>query len=171
MEIKARIDDLEECQEKASKLCDGQTPILLYQHDTFFRSPRGRLKLRVFKNQDSVSELIFYDRPDCDGPKLCDFHKASVEDPENLKKTLALSMGILGEVKKKRILFTYEQTRIHLDEVEGLGSFMELEVCLRDDQTLEEGQSVAEEIMQKLGLERSQLVSGAYMDALLSIRA
>uniref|UniRef100_A0A0M3HHV9 ADF-H domain-containing protein n=1 Tax=Ascaris lumbricoides TaxID=6252 RepID=A0A0M3HHV9_ASCLU len=85
MEIKARIDDLEECQEKASKLCDGQTPILLYQHDTFFRSPRGRLKLRVFKNQDSVSELIFYDRPDCDGPKLCDFHKASVEDPENLK--------------------------------------------------------------------------------------
>uniref|UniRef100_A0A0M3IMU9 CYTH domain-containing protein n=1 Tax=Ascaris lumbricoides TaxID=6252 RepID=A0A0M3IMU9_ASCLU len=80
-------------------------------------------------------------------------------------------MGILGEVKKKRILFTYEQTRIHLDEVEGLGSFMELEVCLRDDQTLEEGQSVVEEIMQKLGIKRSQLVSGAYMDALLSIRA
>uniref|UniRef100_A0A914RIL3 CYTH domain-containing protein n=1 Tax=Parascaris equorum TaxID=6256 RepID=A0A914RIL3_PAREQ len=84
VEIKAHIEDFEEYQEKASKLCGGQTPIVLFQHDIFFRSPRGRLKLRVFKNEDSISELIFYDRPDCDGPKLCNFHKVNVDDPENL---------------------------------------------------------------------------------------
>uniref|UniRef100_A0A183U4P3 CYTH domain-containing protein n=1 Tax=Toxocara canis TaxID=6265 RepID=A0A183U4P3_TOXCA len=115
--------------------------------------------------------LIFYDRPDCDGPKLSDFHKVRIEDHKNLKKILALSMGILGEVKKRRILFIYEQTRIHIDEVEGLGSFMELEVCLRDEQTPEDGQSIAEQIMRKLDIKSSQLVSGAYMDALLSAKA
>ena len=58
------------------------------------------------------------------------------------------------------------QTRVHCDEVEGLGDFMELEVVLNDNQTTQEGQDIAEDLMAKLGIDKSKLISGAYMDLL-----
>ena len=58
------------------------------------------------------------------------------------------------------------QTRVHCDEVEGLGDFMELEVVLDDNQTTQEGQAIAEDLMTKLGIDKSKLISGAYMDLL-----
>jgi predicted adenylyl cyclase CyaB len=82
------------------------------------------------------------------------------------QKLLSTTNEIVGEVKKTRYLFIYDQTRIHVDEVEGLGSYMELEVCLRDDETLEYGAEAAEKIMKELGIQKSSLITGAYMDAL-----
>ena len=58
------------------------------------------------------------------------------------------------------------QTRIHCDHVEGLGNFAELEVVLNDDQSLEEGQAIANDLMLKLGIDKNKLISGAYMDML-----
>lgn len=84
-----------------------------------------------------------------------------------LQEALTLSNEILGKVNKVRYLFLVGQTRIHVDRVEGLGDFMELEVCLRDEQTLEEGQKIAEDLMEQLGIEEAHLVKGAYMDAIL----
>lgn len=78
--------------------------------------------------------MIYYDRPDTEGPKLSDYSKAAVSDPESLKTVLSMSLGIKGcPVIKKRLLFMYKQTRIHIDEVEGLGNFMELEVLITFD--------------------------------------
>lgn len=71
-------------------------------------------------------------------------------------------------MKKTRYLFLYGQTRIHVDDVEGLGTYMELEVCLNDDETLEHGTQVAHEIMEQLNISKDQLVEGAYMDAILA---
>ena len=87
-----------------------------------------------------------------------------------------MSMGIKAELHKVRTVFIYEQTRIHLDEVENLGNFMELEVvfsgnskifqvCLREDQTVEDGEKIAYEIMEKLEIPKTALLSGAYVDA------
>ena len=69
-------------------------------------------------------------------------------------------------MKKIRYLYTVGQTRIHLDEVEELGQFMELEVLLREDQSDAEGQAIAEDLMRRLGIRDEALIEGAYMDLL-----
>ncbi len=79
---------------------------------------------------------------------------------------LELAYGIRGVVRKTRYLYLAGQTRIHLDDVEGLGRFMELEVVLEEGQSDAEGQKIAEDLMSALGVERDDLIDGAYMDLL-----
>uniref|UniRef100_A0AC34QKQ4 CYTH domain-containing protein n=1 Tax=Panagrolaimus sp. JU765 TaxID=591449 RepID=A0AC34QKQ4_9BILA len=131
-------------------------------------STNGRLKLREFLNENDPhpAELIIYNRPDSDGPKVSSYVKTKIVDVKNLKETLALSNGIVGIVEKTRYLFLFEQTRIHLDNVKNLGTFMELEVCLAEN-TIEKGEEIAKDLMEKLGVKEADLVKGAYMDKLL----
>jgi len=75
-------------------------------------------------------------------------------------------LGVRGVVVKTRHLYLAGQTRIHLDEVAGLGSYMELEVVLRPGQSDAEGQAVAEALMASLGIQPGDLLEGAYMDLL-----
>jgi adenylate cyclase class IV len=79
--------------------------------------------------------------------------------------------GIRGEVNKHRTLFLtgQGQTRIHIDQVKGLEPelFIELEVVLRDDQTPEQGQIIAKDLCQKIGIEEKNHIKCAYMDLLL----
>lgn len=162
IEIKARARDFEGIKSRAEKLSD--TPVkVIPQEDTFFNTPQGRLKLRLLADQ---AELIYYTRPDQQGPKRSDYHIAHVSDPENLKCVLEMVYGIRGVVRKKRYLYLVGQTRVHLDEVEGLGQFMELEVVLDNGQSDAEGQKIAEDLMSALGVERADLIDGAYMDFL-----
>ncbi|MCG8465564.1 MAG: class IV adenylate cyclase, partial [Xanthomonadales bacterium] len=84
-----------------------------------------------------------------------------------LKSTLEHAYGIKGVVEKVRHVYSVGQTRVHLDEVKNLGHFMELEVVLEDDQSLEQGEAIAQDLMQKLGIEPKDLIQGAYMDLLL----
>lgn len=78
--------------------------------------------------QDGNGELIFYNRPDVEGPKVSDFSKSSTSDPQSLKQVLSSALGSVGSVQKTRTLFMYGQTRVHIDKVVNLGNFMELEV-------------------------------------------
>jgi len=83
---------------------------------------------------------------------------------------LTKSLGVVGVVKKEREVFFVHQTRIHLDRVEGLGTFLELEVVLEEScnpSAVQNGQQVANEILSKLEIDRSCLISGAYLDLLL----
>lgn len=79
--------------------------------------------------------------------------------------------GIRGQVQKLRTVFLtgQGQTRIHLDQVKGLSSsiFIEFEVMLRDDQTVEQGHSIAKDLCHKIGIEESNHIKGAYLDLLL----
>ena len=134
------------------------------QDDTFFVIPKGRLKLRVLA--PDRAQLVYYERPNQDGPKRSDYFIFNTNDPENLKTALSLALGIRGVVRKTRYLYMVGQTRVHLDDVEGLGQFMELEVVLRDDQSDAEGQAIANDLMKKLGIEPTDLIEGAYMDLL-----
>jgi predicted adenylyl cyclase CyaB len=161
IEIKARVEDFEAMRSRADSLSDGPVEVIP-QEDTFFQTSRGRLKLRVFSPQSG--RLIYYERPDLDGPKRSDYTLARTPEPEALKTALSLALGVRGVVRKTRYLYMAGQTRIHLDKVEGLGDFLELEVVLRDGQSDAEGQAIAEDLMRALGVERTDLLEGAYLD-------
>ena len=169
VEIKARIDSVEALLPLARALSDGDHPQLIHQDDTFFDAPHGRLKLRVFG--DGSGELIHYQRADADGPKLSDYILAPAPEPESLREALTRGLGLLGRVRKERILLLAGATRIHLDRVEGLGEFLELEVGLQDGQTEAEGRAIAQGLMAALQIAPSQLVSGAYLDLLRTAAA
>ena len=165
IEIKARVRDFNEIRRRAEQLSDRPVE-MISQEDIFFHTPQGRLKLRVL-SQDKA-QLIYYTRPDQEGPKRSDYHIFLTSDPENLKRVLELAHGIRGIVRKTRYLYLVGPTRVHLDDVEDLGQFMELEVVLQDGQSDAEGQATAEDLMAALGVERSDLLEGAYMDLLES---
>jgi predicted adenylyl cyclase CyaB len=161
IEVKAHVDDFEALKVRAESLSD-QPLEIIPQEDTFFNTEQGRLKLRILAPDLGV--LIYYERPDQDGPKRSDYHLAETRDPESLKQTLTLAFGVRGVVRKTRYLYMVGQTRIHLDDVEGLGHFMELEVVMHEGQSDAEGQAIAEDLMRRLGVGKDAWLEGAYMD-------
>jgi adenylate cyclase class IV len=90
--------------------------------------------------------------------------RASTDDPQNLKLALAAALVIKGVVRKKRTVFMVGQTRIHFDEVEGLGNFIELEVVLHPDARVADGVLVAEALKVRLEIRKQDLVASAYID-------
>jgi predicted adenylyl cyclase CyaB len=163
VEIKARVADLAAIERRAADLAD-QGPFDLDQDDTFFVCPNGRLKLRQLARDRG--ELIHYERPDLDGPKLSNFVIAPTPDPSALREALSRAWGTAGRVVKKRRLYLAGRTRIHLDRVDGLGDFLELEVVLDPSQSATAGDAEARRIMAALGVADEDLVSGAYLDLL-----
>jgi predicted adenylyl cyclase CyaB len=163
IEIKAHVRDLAGLRSRAEAVSD--TPVqVIPQEDTFFHTPKGRLKLRQL--QPDLAQLVYYERPDQDGPKRSNYHIFETRDPAGLKTALSMALGVRGIVRKTRYLYLAGQTRIHLDDVEGLGQFMELEVVLREGQSDADGQSIAENLMARLGVRSEDLLEGAYMDLL-----
>ena len=167
IEIKARIENVESIVPKAAALAD-KGPIEILQDDTFFACPNGRLKLRAFSPTEG--ELIFYRRPDQAGPKESFYLISPTSAPDILRESLSLAYGQVGRVRKHRTLFLAGRTRIHLDRVEGLGHFLELEVVLSDGEAVETGEAIAQDLIGKLGISSIQLIEGAYVDMLNQAR-
>ena len=164
IEIKAVIHDWAAMCRRAESLSD--TPVeLIEQEDTFFVCPTGRLKLRFLA--PNRGQLIAYQRDDVSGTKASRYLITETTEPVILRQVLAASLGILGTVKKKRFLYLRGQTRIHLDQVEMLGTFLELEVVLRPDQPSSEGEAIARDLMEKLDIHAGDLLAGAYLDRIL----
>ena len=168
IEIKARIVSVDALLPRARLLADGPEETIA-QDDTFFTCAHGRLKLREFA--DGSAELIHYHRADSAGPKLSDYVRVPVPQPAALREALARSNGVLGRVRKTRWLLRAGPTRIHLDRVEGLGDFLELEVVLRDDQCGPDGVAIAQALLAQLGVPGSQRLAGAYLDLLAASSA
>lgn len=172
VEIKARVDDLATLELRVRELAQERgagEPEVLHQRDTYFRIPDGRLKLRDFGN--GSAELIFYRRPDDAGPKTSIYRKVETDDPAGLRALLTEALELEGEVVKERHLWLLDRTRIHLDRVERLGDFVELEVVLAEDETEATGATEAREVMTTLGISNEDLVAGAYVDLLHGPRA
>ena len=163
IEIKARVASLDAVHARAAALA-GSAPVLIEQDDTFFRCDNGRLKLRTFA--DDSGELIFYRRSDQAGPKESFYVRAPTAAPALLRESLTLAYGQAGRVRKRRTLFLVGRTRVHLDDVEGLGTFVELEVVLADGESTNDGVEEAHSLMRALGIEPSQLIETAYVDLL-----
>ena len=163
IEIKARVHSMPELRQRASALAN-EGPTEIAQDDTFFHCDRGRLKLRAFS--PSRGELIFYRRANESGPKESFYVLSPTADPDALREALTLAYGQSGRVIKQRTLFLVGRTRVHLDRVKDLGDFMELEVVLADGESNDDGFAEVKTLMEKLGIQESQLVEGAYLDLL-----
>ena len=163
VEINARLADLPRTRGLVAAISD-TPPQTLRQRDTFFRCTTGRLKLREIGT--GRAELIFYARPDVAGTKQSDYEVTAVTDSETLRVVLARALGVIQIVEKTRVLYLVGQTRVHLDTVDGLGDFLELEVVLRPGQNSAEGQAIAADLMQRFGIRDTDLCSTAYADML-----
>ena len=163
VELKARDPDPEATLARCAAL--GATDHgTLAQRDTYFMARRGRLKLR---DGDDESELIAYRRPDSAEPSESTYVRAAVSEPDALTEALDAALGTVVVVSKRRRLFLWEGVRIHLDEVEGLGSFVEFEAVLPDAGDLAEAQAKVARLRAELGIDDDALVSTGYADLLM----
>ena len=165
VEIKTRVADLAAVRKTVEQLA-GTGPIVLEQEDTFFHCPSGRLKLRCF-GDSRPAELIFYRREDTTGPKECRYIIHRTSEPQGLLAVLSACLEVRAVVRKRRTLYLVGRTRVHLDEVDGLGDFVELEAVLQPGQEASEGVRMARDLMARLGIGSDQLVEKAYVDLLL----
>jgi predicted adenylyl cyclase CyaB len=163
IEIKARIPSVESLEPIVASLAT-QGPTEIAQDDTFFYCDSGRLKIRIFSATEG--ELIYYRRTNEPGPKESFYLRAPTASPEVLRETLSLAYGQVGRVVKRRTLYLVGRTRVHLDRVEGLGHFLELEVVLEDDEPCDSGVREAHALMGRLSIEPSTLIETAYVDLL-----
>ncbi|MFP3889282.1 class IV adenylate cyclase [uncultured Ralstonia sp.] len=163
VEIKARVRDVAALVARAAAIAESG-PQRIDQDDTFFACANGRLKLRQFSPERG--ELIHYFRANSAGPRVSNYHIVPTAAPDALRDTLAAAMGIAGRVIKTRQLYLAGQTRIHVDAVQDLGDFVELEVVLRDDQSEDDGVKIAHALMQALGIAETDLLDVAYVDLL-----
>ncbi len=163
IEIKARVRDFADLEARAAALSDSPCQVIV-QEDIFFHVGRGRFKLRILSADRA--QLVYYERPDRAAPKRSDYFIFETNDPDHLKTVLEAALGVRGVVRKTRRLYLAGQTRIHLDRVEGLGEFVELEVVLRPGQTDAEGRAVADDLMSRLNICQEDLVEEAYIDLL-----
>ncbi len=163
VEVKARVRDAAAFRRRVESMSDAAVEAL-DQRDTFFVVPRGRLKLRVLG--PDACELIYYERPDDAAATLSEYFVVRSSDPEAFLEILSAVLGVRGVVAKRRFLYRIGRTRVHLDEVDGLGTFVELEVVLDEGESPEEGRDVAERLSAALGIEEEDRVRGAYIDLL-----
>jgi adenylate cyclase class IV len=163
LELKARYPDLAQARAAVAQL--GARPGgTEEQTDTFFHVPRGRLKLREISGQPAY--LIWYDRPDQTGQRLCNYHLAPVAEPRSLRGLLASALAVRGQVRKSREIHFWHNVRIHLDEVAGLGPFVEFEAVLAPEDDEASARERLDHLCHLLGISPADHVAVAYADLL-----
>lgn len=167
LEIKARVRDAAALAARAAALADGP-PQGCRQEDTFFPVGEGRLKLRVLG--EDRGELIYYRRADERGPKTSSYAIAPTDRPRELGAVLTAALGSRGVVRKRRTVYLSGRTRIHLDEVQDLGSFVELECVLGPGDGMDGAEAELSDLMDRLGVDAADLIEGAYADLLAAGR-
>ncbi len=162
LELKAHLNSLAEA-EKTALSAGAEDKGILLQTDTYFRVPNGRLKLREISG--GTAELIQYDRAEDSSERWSAYRKIPVTEPALMKRALAESLGVLAVVHKKRHLFLHRGARIHLDEVEGLGPFLEFEVPSPGG---EEPRALMGELRALFGVSGDAVETGSYSDLILA---
>ncbi len=165
VEIKARLADFDRTRQRANEISGSKGEVIV-QEDIFFHCPNGRLKLRIFA--DNSAELIAYSRADQAGPKTCEYVISKVPDSQTMRDALERSIGVRSVVRKTRYLFLAGRTRIHVDRVDGLGDFLELEVVLGPGEDEAVGVAEADRLMTKLKIPAAALIDRAYVDLIES---
>lgn len=165
IEIKARCANpaaIRECLQEQGAAFHGTD----LQTDTYFNTLTGRLKLRQGNIENN---LIYYERPDQSGPKQSDFSLLPVADGEVLKVMLTKTMGVKVSVTKKREIWFIGNVKFHLDELEGLGSFVEIEASNKTAPlSVEELHAQCNYYLQLFGIKKEDLLQQSYSDMLLN---
>jgi adenylate cyclase, class 2 len=161
LERKARCADLQAAAVALHRL-GARYEDMLEQTDVYFRVPHGRLKLRTTTGQSAV--LIWYERPDDPSASWSQYHLVPVSDPVALRAALAAALGERGEVRKRRALWLWHNVRIHLDDVAGLGTFIEFEAVMTAGEEDATAQARLEQLAAALGLRPDDDVAESYGD-------
>lgn len=163
LELKARYPDLRLACERVQKL--GARPGgIEVQTDTYFSVPHGRLKLRAIEGKPTV--LIWYDRPDGAAFRDSGYYLVPVPDTELMTSALTAALGVRGVVRKRREILFWHNVRIHLDEVEGLGTFLEFEAVLAPGAELEVSRARLDELARVLEIRAEDRIAGSYANLL-----
>jgi len=160
VEVKLRCADLERARELARAL-GARGAGVEHQIDTYFCTRRGRLKLR--ERPPAPAELIAYQRPDVSGARRPDYQILHAADPAGLRALLTELLGVHATVAKRREILLLDNVRIHLDRVEGLGDFLELEAVFDGSADSERRQHAnVEHILAKLELAQVERIATSY---------
>jgi len=175
VELKARDPDPARTLERALALgADDRGEFK--QRDTYYSGASGRLKLREHETGGSPlwdelieysHELIGYSRPDSTDARTSEYRRVPVADIAPLHEALDAAYGTLVTVTKRRHLLMWEGVRIHLDEVEGLGNFLELEAVAEPGSDLTAEHAKVARLRTELGIEDANLIATSYADLLL----
>lgn len=161
IEIKARCKDLKLIEEVMQKMnfsfVGSET-----QSDTFFNVPHGRLKVREYDNKRAV--LIPYIRPDVNTPRISDYVLLEIDEPEQTIDILENMFGISLVVEKTRKIYLYDNIRVHLDYIEDLGTFIELEGVITKAGQREETLQKIELLMELFQIKDNDIILNAYAD-------
>ena len=163
LEFKAEAESLEFLRANLKALeaeCSGR----LHQVDTYFHVPKGRLKLREV--EDYGATLVYYERPDAAESRYSHYQLCDIANHATFKQMMSDVLGVKIIVEKNRELWTYGNTRIHLDEVLNLGEFVELETVIRD-QSEAEAQAEHNHLKETLHIAAADLIPVSYSDLLL----
>lgn len=163
LELKARLPDPSRARRWAK--ANAQPQGIFRQVDTYFRVPSGRLKLRKTEGREEGT-LIFYLREDVSSDKRSEVHLLAVDHPQALRQVLAEALGVLVIVEKRRAIYRWGEVQIHLDQVEGLGPFLEFERVLATPDEDAAARAEFEELKEALGVRVEDMVAGSYSDLL-----
>lgn len=162
LEAKFHIADLARAESQANAI--GYTRrAILNQRDTFFRVPKGKLKLR---EEDDRAALIFYRRIDSGTLMLSNYEIAQIPDPATTRHILDAALGTLATVEKTRILLTRDHIRLHLDRVASLGDFGEIEAVITDGDDPERSRAAVDELLATLEIIPADLIDVSYFEML-----
>lgn len=139
---------------------------VLVQRDTYFHVSHGRLKLR--EEEGAAPHLIAYERPDQVEQRESRYRIVHVNQVDELKLALSSALGVKVVVAKKRHLFLWEEVRIHLDEVEGLGNFIEFEAVASGGSDLSREKVHVATMRQAFAIDDSNVIGGSYCDLALA---
>ena len=159
LEVKAVLAETELAIARAHQI-GAHYAATIHQIDIYFRTDRGRLKLRLVDREPA--ELIFYDRDETADRRLSRFERCMTADPERLRALLESAYGVRGVVEKRRVLWMFQETRIHFDQVKGLGSFLEIEVPVGE--SLKEAESAMERLLEGFQIAPSSYLRASYID-------
>ena len=163
IELKARLRDMAAARAVAESLAD--KPVELQtQIDTYFNCPQGRLKFREIEGRSA--QLIWYDRADLAEAKGSDYRLVDVADGRGLFAALTAALGIRSVVRKRRRIYWHRNVRIHLDEVDGAGSFLEFEAVISDPAEEPASRQLVDELARRFHLRPDDLLRGSYGDML-----
>jgi homotetrameric cytidine deaminase len=163
VELKALDPDPARSLERALAL-GAEDHGVIVQRDTYFRVREGRLKLR--EEEPGEAHLIAYSRPDAAAVRVSSYRVVPVPDPAGLLAALAETNGVDVVVEKRRRLLLWENVRIHLDAVEGLGSLLELEAVAEPGSDLTRERRQVAQLREALDIRDEALREGSYADAL-----
>jgi len=159
LEVKAAAASLGSVRSRLRALEGATRHATLRQTDWYFRVPKGRLKLRQVGSRRDA-ELIAYLRPDRTSARTSEFQRLPSADAAGTRRLLERMLGLRGCVRKRREVWLYQNARIHLDTVEGVGRFIEIEVVAT--RGMAQARALMKELRDVLAISATDLIAGSY---------